>query len=258
MMRKFFILLGMLLIFSACAESKDIRFVQVAEALYSPSNSKALQQCVEDINTLKNVDFVVFTGDNISSAKKENLRGFLKVVKGLKPKTYIVIGDRDVSKEKGLNKDAYREECFKYLGFGQSLSSNYVFKKKGVVFIVVDGAKEFVTATNGYYKQDTLDWLENKLTRYAKKKVVILQHFPLQDCSESQKNTYKSQLYKDLLLEYDNILAIVSGHFGSNSEQVFEDKMHIITPSYSSGKIYKVFDIPMSKDCVYTQLRRVE
>lgn len=248
-----------MLLFSILKVSaQDIRFVQVAEALYSTQDSNAIQKCVEDINSLKKIDFVVFTGDNISSAKKENLRGFLKLVKPLKPKTYIVIGDRDVSKEKGLNKETYREECFKYLGFGQNLSSNYVFKKKGIVFIVVDGAKEFVTATNGYYKQDTLDWLDNKLTKYSKKKVVILQHFPLEESAESERNTYKAHLYTELLKKHENVLVVVNGHYGVNSEKLIDDKLHVITPSYASSKQYKVFDIPASKDFVYTQLRHVD
>lgn len=247
-----------MLCFCLTATAKDVRFVQVTEAMYSPNNIDSINKCVEDINTLKNVDFVVFTGDNISTPRKDLLRAFLKSVKKIKAPVYVVIGDRDVSKEKGLNKDSYREECFKYLGWRQSLKPNYVFKKNGMVFIVVDGAKEFVTANNGYYKQTTLDWLDEKLTDNKNKKVVLIQHFPIIKGSIAEKNTYKSALYQKLLEKHDNILAIISGHFGINQESSSNNVFHIITPSYSTTGNYKIFDIPESKDFVYTQLRHVE
>ena len=207
---------------------------------------------------MKNIDFVVFSGDNIVSANKNYLRDFLKTVRKIKVPVYIVIGDKDVSKGKDLNKDTYREECFKYLGLFQSLKPNYVVKKDDVVFIVVDGAKEFVTANNGYYKQNTLDWLDEKLNEYKDKKVVLLQHFPLVDSSTSEKNTYKSELYKDLLPKHENILAIVSGHFGENREEKLGKIQHFVAPSFSTSASYKIFDIPESRDFVYSQIRRVE
>ena len=114
-------------VFIQCAlisQAKDLRFIQVAEAQYSPENKDSVIKCIDDINTLKKVDFVVFTGDNIAAARKEYLKDFLKEVKKLKFPVYIVIGDRDVSKEKKLNKETYREEVFKSLGFGQSLKPN--------------------------------------------------------------------------------------------------------------------------------------
>ncbi len=240
------------------SQASDVRFIQVSEVMYTPENSEGLQKCIDDINTLKNIDFVVFTGDNIANARRENLKGFLKEVKKLKTPVYIVIGDRDVSKEKGLNKDTYREEVFRNLGWNQSLKSNYVFKKHGMVFIVVDGAKEFVTAPNGYYKQDTVDWLDKKLTHYKDKKVVILQHFPLVKGQSPANNTYKAELYTEMLKNHSNVIAIISGHFKKNDEQVIDGVSHIIAPAYYMDKEYKIIDIPEGYDSIYTQLRHVE
>ena len=258
MIKKIFLTVNLLLFIALSVSAKDIRFVQVAESMYTSGNDTLLKKCVDDINTLKDVDFVVFTGDNISNAKKENLKNFLKIARNLEAPVYIILGDRDVSKGKGLNKSDYREECFKYLGLRQSFKSNYVFKKKDMIFIVVDGAKEFATANNGYYKQNSLNWLDEKLVRYKNKKVVILQHFPLVDSDVHEKNTYKSQMYKDLLEKHDNVLAIITGHFGANQEDFLNNIQHFIAPSLSTTSSYKIFDIPESKDFVYSQLRRVE
>ena len=257
MNKKFFITLGLFLL-CLSAQARETRFVQVAEALYSSSDKKLVEMCVQDINTLKNVDFVVFSGDNIARADKGDLKEFFDIVRGLNYPVYFVLGDRDVSKSKGLNKETYREEALFNFGIRQSLSPNYVFKKNGIIFIVVDGAKEFVTAQNGYYKQDTLDWLDKKLLKYKKSKVVIIQHFPVIDGKVHERNTYKADLYKDVISKHDNILAIVCGHFNENREENVDNVMHFITPSYKSTKYYKIFDIPEEKDFVFTQLRRVE
>ena len=258
MIKKIIFLSFMLLNCALMSQAKDLRFIQVAEAQYSPETRNALIECVEDINTLKNIDFVVFTGDNIAAARKEYLKEFLKEVKKLKFPVYIVIGDRDASKEKGLNKETYREEVFKALGLGQSLNPNYRFKKCGIVFIVADGAKEFVTASNGYYKQGTVDWLDKQLSKYSKNKVIILQHFPLTESDTLANNTYKSELYKNMLEKHTNVFAIISGHFKENNEQVINGVTHIISPSYSTTGEYKIIDIPETHDAIYTQLRHVD
>lgn len=257
MLKKVLIVLGLVFITTLNAEA-DIRFIQVAESAVSPTNTTNLKKCVQDINTIKNVDFVVFTGDNIANARKDNLKAFLKITRKIKAPVYITIGDKDVSKAKGVNKESYREECLKYLGFGQALKSNYVFKKKGIVFIVADGAKEFFPAPNGYYKEETIDWLDKQLTKYKNKDVIILQHFPILDGDVKEYNTYKAVLYKDMLEKHSNVKAIIAGHFNTNKEEVHNDVLHVITPSFNSSNQYKIFDIISENNEIYSQLRHVE
>ena len=90
MFKKFLIVLGLVFIANNNA-SADIRFIQVAESSVSTSNATQLKQCVRDINTIKDVDFVVFTGDNILNAKKENLRTFLKTIRWINAPVIIAI-----------------------------------------------------------------------------------------------------------------------------------------------------------------------
>lgn len=257
MLKRFFITVSLLIATSQFANA-DIRFIQVAESSYTINHTKHVEKCIEDINAIKDVDFVVFTGDNIAKARKENLKGFLKILRKCNKPIYLAFGDKDVSKEKGLNKETYREECFKYLGFGQSLKTNYVFKKNGYVFLVADGAKEFFPAPNGYYKEETIDWLNKQLTKYQKKNVIILQHFPLLESGTKEYNTYKAHLYKEMLEQHSNVVAIISGHFNTNIEEVHNGVTHIITPSYNSTMEYKIIDIVGDSNEIYSQLRHVE
>lgn len=268
-----------LIIFTACLFSvlmlagktaaENIKFAQITDTHLSASNpytSRVLKSAVEDINNQPEISFVVFTGDNIANPKEEDLRQFLKVVKGLKIPYYIVLGNSDVYKSNGLSKARYYEiireaNIFK---LHNQKSSNYIFKKGNFVFVLVDGAKEVVPGTIGYYRKDTLDWLDEILTKYKKKDVVIFQHFPVEYPKEVESRlkshrTYKVEDYRAVLAKHHNVLAILTGHFHINSEMMNDGIYHISSPSLLTiPQSYKIIDIVTTKEfspIIYTQLR---
>ena len=54
--------------------AQDIRFVQVTDLKYSASdNNKPIADFVQEINAQRDVDFVVFAGNNIDSPNMKNL-----------------------------------------------------------------------------------------------------------------------------------------------------------------------------------------
>lgn len=252
------------------ANTKNIKFVQVTDAHMSASSEysqRVLKSAIQDINTLQDVSFVVFTGDNINNPTEENLKTFLKIVKNLKVPYYIAIGDHDVYKANGLSKVRYYDMIHEHNWFMFRHQPNYKFKKNGFVFLVVDGAKEIIPGSVGYYREDTLEWVEKELTKNENKDVIILQHFPIEypDNSESSvktHKTYKVEQYKELIDRHSNLLALLSGHFHVNSENMSNGVYHISTPSLLAlPQSYKVIDIVTTKDfspIIYTQLREFE
>ena len=222
-----------------------MRFVQVDNLLYSYSNKNSqiqFENIINDINKQKNVDFIIFTGNNIEKPSIYNLNGFLSDAKKLKRPYYIILGNKDVNKYKGLGKDIYITSLQKKVKTHKKITSpNYVFIKNDIVFIVVDGSKEILPSSMGYYKSDVLDWLEEQLIKYNDKKVVILQHFPLIPPSKRESHyTFKADEYLDLLNSHNNVLAIISGHFGVNKEFEHEGIMHM---SATGAPSYKIIDI---------------
>ena len=258
-------------LFFICSSSKalaeNIKFVQITDShltVESEFSQKVLESAVEDINAQPDVSFVVFTGDNIGNPTQENLRAFVKIVKKLKVPYYIVLGNHDVYKSKEMSKENYFQILRERNPFYLQRNPNYVFKKKGFVFITVNGAKEIIPGSVGYYRQSTLDWLNTELNKYKDNQVIIFQHFPVEypEGSESRVKTlktYREEDYRDLLSEHKNILAVVSGHFHMNSETMKDGVYHISSPSligipYS----YKIIDIITTKEfspIIYTQLR---
>lgn len=252
----------------------ELKFVQITDSHFSVSASNATQRDVEhsksylestisDINTLNDVDFVVFTGDNIDQANSDDLKVFLKMANKLKFPYYILIGNHEVFKNQHFTKKDYMGVVRRYSKNCRPKSVNYVFKKKGFVFIVVDGAKEVIPGPAGYYKKETLQWLDKKLTKYKCDNVIILQHFPIEAPYYNRTHTtYKVEEYQAVLNKHSNVIAIVSGHYHGNGEKMVDGIYHISTPALvEPPHNYKIIEVETqqgTKPLIYTQLRNAD
>ena len=266
-MKKIFILIATFFIgFFSSAFAGEIKFVQVADPHVTAGNKyslNVLKAAIEDINKLDNISFVVFTGDNIDSSKPENHEAFLKIINKLKIPYYIVIGNHDVFKSNGLSKKEYISAIKKHNWFYGPSKPNYVFKKGEFVFVVVDGAKETIPGTGGYYRPATLDWLDKQLTKYRKKKVVIFQHFPLIPPKDAKTHrVYQPENYFEVLNRHDNVIAIISGHYHVNKEKMENGIYHVSSPCLlTPPNPYKIIDIVTTKGfspMIYTQIKEVD
>lgn len=247
-MKKLLTLILGIILTSTAVFAQDIRFVQVDNLLYSPQNQN-FPDLVNDINRQKNVEFVIFSGNNISKPDKTYLEEFLKEANKLKTPYYIALGNKDVNKQKELGKAEYIKLVSKHSKAHKKITSpNYVFERNGLIFIVVDGSKDVIPSTMGYYKADVLEWLETQLTEYKDKNVVIIQHFPIIPPAKKENYyTYKADKYLEVISKYPNIKAVISGHFGVDKEQKVNNVIHLST---SSAPTYKIIDIT---DCDSTE-----
>lgn len=241
-MKKIFGLLATILLTILTAFSADMRFVQVDGVLYNSKNNESFKNLIEKINKEKDVEFIVFTGNNISKPNQEELKNFLNESKKLNKPFYVILGQKDVNKQKDLGKKEYMEIVRKNVRTHKKINSpNYVFEKKGIVFIVADGSKEVIPTPMGYYKEDVILWLDEQLDKYENKNVVILQHYPIiPPCQKETHYTYKADEYLKLISEHKNVKAIVSGHFDANNEQEYNGVLHIST---KNAPVYRIIDI---------------
>lgn len=254
-MKKIVCLLLMLLIFCGRGYARDIKFIQVTDVHLTQHNAKYLQEFVEDINNkYEDLDFIIFTGDNIDKANPKDLDTFLTIIKGLKARPYVIAGNHDLFKSKGMTKEYYMQTVRKKLGSYHSNKSNYVFKKGDIVFITMNGVKELIPGANGYFRQEELIWLDKMLTKYKNKKLVIIQHFPLLNTFVKTHQLYKKEDYEQVLAKHNNVIAIVSGHYHENREEKEGDIYHIVTKNFSNNTYYKLIEIDEENNMVYTML----
>ena len=256
-----------LLIFQplAMAESSHVKFVQVSDVHYVPNDEylqEKIKALVNNINNLKNVDFVVFTGDNVDFASSDYLREFLTKIEEIRVPCYFVIGNQDVSEFDGLSKEKYMQIVHSRYKMNPA-NSNYVFKKNGIVFAVVDGARQTIPSANGYYRKQTLEWLDRVLSENIENLVVILQHFPIYAPNLKRPlQTYKADEYLTLLDSHENVSAVISGHVYANQELMRKEVYHIITPAFmSEPHYYRIIDITVGKNLlpmVFTDLQTID
>ena len=205
---------------------------------------------------------------NLNNPEREDLDDFIKIINKLDAPYYLVLGNHDVAKSKKLSKEQYAEIVHANNLLWLRKKWNYTFKKKGYTFIVVDGAKEVIPGPVGYYRADTLEWLDKQLSKNHNRPVVIFQHYPVVDAPEfngarlKTHKTYQPEKYFEVLNKHNNVLAVISGHFHINSETMQNGVYHISTPTLlRTPPVYKIIDI-VSKDglspLVYTQLKEVD
>lgn len=228
------------------AQAKELKVAQVTDFHYRNDevSSERLTNLVRSINRTKNIDLILFTGDNIYTPNEKLLVNFLKGIKRLNAPYYIQIGNHDCYKSAGFDKPEYLHVVNKYT-LKHLKSFNYVVKKDNFVFIFIDGQKTLMPGPNGYFKQDTLAWLDKQLKKYEKNQVVLVQHFPLlrrNDITKpSNHDLYKSSEYFDVISRHDNVIAIIAGHYHYDREEQLNGVRHIITsPANGDDPHYKI------------------
>ena len=254
---KLFCLLGFIFIFQSAVHSADLTFTTISDAgIKSDRIENSMTPSIKKLLSAKdNINhsgskFVVFLGNNIAKAEKYDLVLFSKIINKISKPVYAGIGNQDIQRVKDLDKIEYYRLLNKY-------SKNKVSKipcvKKidGFVFIFMDGINETVPMPKGYFKDKELIFLENTLKKYMDKDVIIIQHFPLYNGKEENGTLYNAEPYKNLLSQYKNVKAIISGHTNSDFEGEDENRIkHISVPSLAKSGEYKVINIKTTGETV--------
>ncbi len=249
-----FLFLFFLLQAGNTALSKEVKFIFITDTHINPDNAYKLQDTVKEINSYKDVDFVVFGGNNIQKANVENLNYFLYLAKRVHKKTIVLLGNQDVFSTSGITKDYYMKRVRKAFLYRHPKKTNFVFKKKNIVFVVMDGSKQYFKSANGFYPKDELIWLDKTLKKYEKKNVVILQHFPLLEANSEWVQTAGIEDYYNVLKKHSNVKAIVSGHYNFNKEVKIGNIYNIVVENYTKAQGYKIIQFDFARNFIGTYL----
>ncbi len=256
-MRIINLLLAVFLFFAGVTQAQEIKLIHITDTKINKSNASKVLKTIKEINQYKDVDLVVFGGNNISKSNIENLNLFLYLLKRVHKKTVVLLGSTDVNASNGIDKKYYLKRVknarAKRLSY-HNKNTNYVFSLKGYIFVVMDGSKQYFQSSNGYYSKKELVWLDKTLNKYKNKDVIILQHFPIVDTTSTWLDTARKDEYYDVLNKYKNVKVIISGHYGKNEEIKKDETRHIVTESYDKKGAYKVIQIDLKDDFIGTYL----
>lgn len=199
-------------------------------------NSRELfQSAIDDINSIKDVDVVVSSGDNINRPSKKDFLDFLKFSKQLKVPFFITMGNHDVGILGNSSKRFFINTLKKYYPTIETEEKNtyYVTEEiKGYKFIFLDGVLDTQISAHGFFPTSQLTWLDNKLKANTNYKIIIVQHHPVVPPFDGGTHDVVNQEeYLEILDKHKNIVAVLSGHYHCVKATVRNNVLHLSAPS---------------------------
>ncbi len=217
-----------------------VKFVQISDVHFSDTRESVsgrmfkesaalMTDAVNQVNQLKDIDFVVFTGDMISVPDENLLEKFCKMANKLKPKWHWTTGNHDIGEN--FSRSEFLQKMNKKSSQKQD-KTYYSFQLKNFLFIFMDGSFDDKKTAHGYFTEDELNWLESKLKQNRDLYAVIFQHYPLiEPFKSSTHNVLNKEKYIKLLEKYNNVIAVISGHYHGTGINVIKEVAHISTPA---------------------------
>jgi predicted phosphodiesterase len=205
MKRSFCLLLVSLSVLVATAQSKPFRFAFISDTHIGSPDGKAeedLRRTVQDINSIKDLSFVVLTGDITELGTNAQLQLAKQILDSLHIKYYIIPGNHDTgwSESGGLSFSTV---------FG---ADKFSFSYNGIHFIGC-ASGPYVRMSDGHVPRDAVNWLGNELKKIKPgEPIVFLNHYPLDNGLD---NWYE---VVNMLKKKNTILALC-GH-GHNNRPV--------------------------------------
>lgn len=206
-------------IFSA-SSFKFAFFTDLHISQTSKEPAEDLQRAVDEVNTYKDLDFVLVSGDITQKGDSISLAEAKRILQQLTIPFYVVAGNHD----------------FNWLTTGPSLFENVFGNDK---FSFIHKGNKFIGFTttpqnnqgNGYIMKQDVDWMASELKNAgAKLPVFIITHYPLQ--------TGDVDNWKDMtnLLKKFNIQSMLGGHYHRNTFLNYDGIPGIIHRSTLRGK----------------------
>jgi len=233
-------------------QGQTLRFVQLTDVhIFSEgdvkqtpleTNTAKLQDAVNQVNQMKDIDFVIFSGDNIHRRRMKDLRIFAQIASNLKFPWYVGLGNHDVGINTEVTKDKFYDTIKSYNINQTNTLPYYSFSPKTGYFVVVmDGVIDSKFMGYGYYTKEELNWLDSQLKTHLTSKVIIVQHFPLITSVDDIKDGNSSDIvnckeYLNLLAKYNNIIMIASGHIHTNRLTQAGNVLHVSTSAVFKRK----------------------
>ena len=178
------------------------------------SSSALLKDAIEQINSIKGLDFVLFGGDMVDSPQTPNLREYYTLLTKLKYPTLNAFGNHDLTYD-GPDRD-------QLLKLVKKCNPNYTFDETYYAFspktdyriIVLDSVINDRDTTNGELTPEQLEFLDKELSQNEDKIVVIAMHHPsVEPFVAKEHSLLNASEFNEILLKYKNPIIVLSGHY---------------------------------------------
>jgi len=195
------------------------------------SSKALLKDAIEQINLKEGLDFVLFTGDLVDSATKENYEEYFSLMLKLKYPSLNTFGNHDL-----YYGDLSKQEV---LDIVRSYNPNYQFNDTYYAFspktdyriIVLDDTLDEKSA-NGMLSDEQLAFLDNELAQNQDKIIIIAMHVPsVEPFVAAEHRLLNANTFNEILLKYKNPIVVLSGHYHASKIQHWGNLVFVSTPS---------------------------
>ncbi len=196
------------------------------------SSKELLADAIEQINQIKGLDFVLFTGDLVDFPTEENFYNYYKLLTKLQYPSLNTFGNHDLYTGE-MDKSQILETVKKY-------NPNYIFNDTYFAFspktdyriIILDANIENERTSNGQLSEEQLRFLDNELSQNQDKVVVIaMHHASLEPFIAKEHSLLNANEFNEILLKYKNPIIVLSGHYHAAKIRHFGNLVFVSTPS---------------------------
>lgn len=234
----------------------ELNFVQISDTHISEkddtnykalsSSRELLRDAIEQVNGIRPVDFVMFTGDMVNEPDKESYIDFFKELTRLKYPALMAFGNHDIRQIPSVSEDA-PDEVKKYLTKDEAIriikacNPFYIFDKSYYAFsprrqyrvIVLDTTVDDTITANGRLSDEAAAFLKEEIDGHKDKVILIFEHHPVVEPFKSAHHRIlNAESYLDILKQYKRTpIAIFSGHYHAAKIAKHGNIIHVSTPS---------------------------
>ena len=201
------------------------------------SSEKLLTDAVKEINEIKDLDFVLASGDLVDIPEEKLVDKFIEITMSLKYPFYVLLGNHDVSVGGGLRKKGFIKKFTKNegLSFTDEMAYYSFSPNEKFTIICLDGTTDKVVTAHGQIEDEKqFEWLKEELEANKEKFVIITLHFPLLEPYKSQTHFFlepdRTKLL-DLINSYKNVVGVFTGHYHAAKLFKIKNKIHNSCPA---------------------------
>lgn len=227
------------------AQVSDVHISDKPDTTYKllSRSKELLADTVKQINTMQDVDFVMFTGDMVNSAYYESYKDFFTILADLKYPTLVAFGNHDTAGISSTTGELLPKGTLgksEVLDMFQKAIPNYKFDKtyyalspkQGFRLIVLDLVVDKDMSSNGNIDDEQLKFLNNELNEHKNDIILIFQHFPVVEPFASEDHSIlNAEKYMEVVQKYKNPIAIFAGHYHATKIVQQNNIIHVASPS---------------------------
>ncbi len=199
-------------------------------------SAKLLDDAISQVNETPNINYVMFTGDQIDKSFEKELRAFLPYAEKLNYPWFFAFGNHDTCIGGYLTPEVYLDMVSKS-------NPNFNYKKPYYSFVPQKGYKAIVLDTiirdrltsNGRIDAEQLKWFEKELDSAGNDTVLIYMHVPIVEPFPSDGHRLlNADEVRGIIEKHKNPIAVFQGHYHAAMIKQIDNVLYVSTPSLVS------------------------